>query len=441
MVAATIALVLLILANAFYVLVEFAAVGVRKTIVEQMAEEGNARAAMLHRIISSPPRLDTYVAGCQIGITVTSLVLGAIGQAAYASPLAGQLMLRGVQEVQAFSLSVTLVLLALVSLQVIFGELLPKSLAMRFPAKLAVYTVIPMRWSLGLFAPLLWLLNGSSNVLLRLFRIPARAHGHTLAAEEIDLLVEESHEGGLLEDVERERLHNVLRLAGRRAREVMIPRTRIYAVDVQTPEEELVEIAATSAFTRIPVYRETLDDVLGVVHVKDLLALSVSDEVPIDLSSLLREIPRVLTSTPVTQLLTDMRARHIQMALVVDEYGGTSGIVTLEDLLEEVVGDIPDEYAKDEELKPVELPDGRYRLSGSMLLSDINDQFHTNLSSLGADTLTGYVMGRLGRLPEVGDQLTVEGGAMEIETLRSGVVGTALFSPEAGTVEEDADDV
>jgi len=209
---------------------------------------------------------------------------------------------------------------------------------------------------------------------------------------------------------------------------VMVPRTQVFAVDVNTPPDELMGIAADSAYTRIPVYEDNLDNVLGVIHVKDLLAAALPESGAPDLREVLREVPRVLENIYVGRLLSDMRARHIQMSVVVDEYGGTSGIVTLEDLLEEVVGDIPDEYDKGSLPTVAALPDGRLRIPGRMLITDVNERLGLNLEHLEADTIGGLFMGLVGRVPEPGDTVEVEGCCMEVEEVGGYTVETLLLT-------------
>lgn len=441
MLTASLMICILIFINALYVASEFAAVGVRRTQIEQMATEGNLFARLLHPVISQTGRLDTYVAACQIGITLSSLVLGAYGQITVAVWLAGELEARGVfQAAGALPAASLATLLGLTVIQVVFGELVPKSVAIRYPARVALATVVPMKWSLVAFRPLVWLLNGSANVILAVFRVSPSNRRHIHLAEEIDLLVEDSHEGGLLDDSERARLHNVFRLSSKRVKEIMVPRTRVFAVDIATPADELKDLAAKSAYTRIPVYHEHLDEVRGVIHIKDLLALSLEPDECWDIERVLRPVPIVLENQPVKALLNDLRDRHFQMALVVDEYGGTSGIVTLEDVLEEVVGDIPDEYPKElvEGILPV--GDGRLRVPGACSISDLADYLDIALEYPDASTIGGLVMGLLGRMPRPGDTVSLSGVGFEVESVANDSVWWALVTPPVEK-EEEKDDV
>jgi putative hemolysin len=419
----------LIAVNALYVAAEFAAVASRRTRVEELADGGSSLARVLLPLVSSSRALDTYVAACQIGITLSSLVLGAYGQATVGRALAGRLQVSaGLSADAALTSAAALTLAGLVGAQVVLGELVPKSVAIRYPVPVALATAIPMRWSLWLFAPLTLLLNGSASIVLRLCRVPARPRLHIHAPEDIDYLVEESHEGGLLDDAERERLHNVLRLANRRVREVMVPRTRVFAIPADTPVEDLIRIATDSAYTRIPVYRGSLDDVLGLLHVKDLLAASAGPG-PVELERLLRDMPRVPESRLVVDLLSDLRDRHQHMALVVDEYGGTSGIVTLEDLLEEVVGEIPDEYEKGISDRVVPLDGGGFRVPGTLPLADLAELTGLEVEDSESDTVAGLVMERLGRIPGAGEEVDFGGWRFRVEAVDGHSLVSVLVAP------------
>lgn len=441
MLAAILVVVLLTLVTALYVAAEFAFVGVRRTRVDELAAEGNRWAEMVRPIVQDTHRLDAYIAACQVGITLTGLIVGAVGQSALGDPLGRALSASGMEPRSAKASAAVIVLLGLVAFQVIIGELLPKGIAVRYPAQVAMATVVPMRFSLRLLYFFIWLLNGSSNTILRLLGIPATAHKHVHGAEEIDLLVTESHEGGMLEEKERERIHNVFRLAERRVRDVMIPRIRVFAVSVDTTVHELMGIATESAYTRIPVYEDNIDHVLGVVHIKDLLAACTEGPERLQLRDLVREMPHVLESMSIKGLLSDMRARRIQMSLVVDEYGGTAGIVTLEDLLEEVIGDIPDEYEKDTPDQVSEIGERRWRVPASMTIESFNERFDLEIDYPNASTLNGLVMGLLGRMPELGDRVTVGGCALDVASVDGYAVQWVIATlPDKGAEELGANE-
>ncbi len=430
MLTAVFVIVLLLAFNALYVAAEFAFVGVRRTKIDQLAAEGKPLAKQVQPIIADSRSLDLVITASQIGITITSLILGAYGNWTVGKHLAHALSGTGLLERHAAeSLASVITLLTLISLQVIFAELLPKAIAMRYASSVAMATVIPMRWSLALMSWLIWIFTGIANLQLKALGLPATARKHVHQADEIDLLVAESHEGGMLEDAERQRLHNVFVFAGKRVRDVMIPRTKVFSVNIETPVDELLRLATSSPYTRVPVYEDSIDTVLGAFHVKDLLASSVRDGASLDIRKIIRPMPRLLESMMIRGLLSDMRAKRIQMSLVVDEYGGTAGIVTLEDLLEEVIGDIPDEYEKHLPVEAVQLADGRIRIPASMSISDANAMLGTDINYANANTIGGLVMGVLGRMPESGDRILTSGCELEVESLADHVVEWVILDP------------
>jgi putative hemolysin len=337
---------LLIAVNALYVAAEFAAVGTRRSRIRMLAQDGDARATWVLPIVEDAAKLDRYVAACQIGITFSSLLLGAFGQATLARDLAPALEdLGGWGEVAAQGIAALVVLLLLTTLQVILGELLPKSLALQFPTRALMLTVGPMRASLRVFAPFIWLLNGSGILLLRLLRAPQVSHRHIHSPDEIDLLIVESRDGGLLEPDEQRRLHQALRLSMYPVSTVMVPAAQVAAIDADAPLAEVVGEIVASPYSRLPVYRQSRDNLIGLLQTKDValaVAKGMADDTRLD--DLLRPIVRVRASTSADRVLTILREGRSQQAVVTDDHGGMVGIVTLEDVLEEVFGEVGDEF-------------------------------------------------------------------------------------------------
>src|SRR5688572_13647040 len=271
---------LLILANALYVAAEFGAVSVRKSKLQQLAEEGHRIAKRLLPIVEDPEELDRYIAASQIGITLASLILGAYGQAQLA-PIVAPLFegLGGMKAATAQSVSAAIMLVSLSVAQIILGEPVPKSLALQFPNQTTFATAIPVAWSLRIYRPFIWLLNGSGLAILKLFGV-GHSHRHVHSPEEIEMLIAESTEGGILEPEERKRLKKALELGARRARDVMVPAERMVSIDVDAPVEELFKLAAQSPFTRLPVRKGTIDSVVGIVHTKDVALRLVTGRPP-----------------------------------------------------------------------------------------------------------------------------------------------------------------
>jgi putative hemolysin len=395
---------LMILANAFYVAAEFATVSARKTRILRMAVEGNRLAQTLLPIVNNRTALDNYVAACQVGITVSSLVLGAYGQSTVAYVLAPVLAnLGNLAAPVAYSISAFTVLLGLTILQVVLGELFPKSIAIQYPEQMAIGLVIPMKWSLFVFKPFIWFLNGSGNLILKLIRVDhADGHSHIHSPQEIELLVSESHEGGVLDAAEQQMLRNAFRWRELLARHVMVPRTRLVAASTNSTVEALVDLACQAGFSRIPLYEKNIDNIIGFVHIKDLFRLRLADQQ--DSRQSLREIIYVPESLPIAEVWAILNKQGCYIAIVLDEYGGTAGLVTIEDLVEEIFGEVQDEF--DDELPLISSDkEGRIHLRGDLLISDVNEYLNLSLPHDEADTLGGLVFSELGRLPHLGDEI------------------------------------
>ncbi|HET6494657.1 MAG TPA: hemolysin family protein [Thermoleophilia bacterium] len=335
----------LLLANALYVAAEFAAVGARRHQIRLLARDGNRRAAWVLPIVEDTTRLDRYVAACQIGITFSSLVLGAFSQATLARDLKPLFVSLGdFSAVGAQTAAALVVLIALTTLQVVLGELLPKSLALQFPTRSLLLTVPAMRASLRLMAWSIWLLNGSGLLVLNLLRAPRLSHRHIHSPEEIDLLIAESRDGGLLEPDEQRRLHQALRLSMYPVSRVMVPHDHVVAVDADSPFETIVATVAGTAYTRLPVYRGDRQNIVGLLRTKEVALAAITRGDAARLDDVLQPIVTVAASTRADELLTILRERHSQQAIVLDDGGGMAGLVTVEDVLEEVFGEVSDEF-------------------------------------------------------------------------------------------------
>ncbi|WP_225411454.1 hemolysin family protein [Stigmatella hybrida] len=337
-------ILLLIAVNALYVIAEFAAVSLRATQLQPLAQRGNRRAAGLLKVLQDGAQLDRYVAASQIGITLSSLIVGAYGQATVALQLVPLFeRLGGLQPTAAHSAAAVSVLVLLTVLQVLLGELVPKAIALQFTLQAGLLTYPPMRLSLKLYAAFLKVLNGSALLLLRPFKVKPGGHRHVHSPEELDLLIEESHQAGVLASEEQRRLHRALRLGERSAADLMVPRKRIAGFDVRTSPEEVMRLATTSPYTRLPVYEGSLDKVLGLVHTKDLVNHFARHGSLPPLREVLRPLPVVRRGVRADQLLTLLREKRATQALVVGRGGRVEGLVSLEDVLEELLGRMGDE--------------------------------------------------------------------------------------------------
>ncbi|MCA9938962.1 MAG: HlyC/CorC family transporter [Anaerolineales bacterium] len=416
---------LLVLMNALYVSAEFAAVKSRKTRLVEMAAAGNTAAQRLLPLIMDGKPIDDYVAACQVGITVSSLTLGAYGQRVLAQglaqPLAQILPDLGINvspgvaaEALALSITIWVILLIITTLQVVIGELFPKSVAVQYPERVALATVTPMRLSLFLFRPLIWLFNGSGTALLKLMGIEHKEHGTVHSPEEIEILVTASTRGGLLEDEERQMLRNTLRLRDLTARQVMVHRTRLIAAPAESSVEDLLRLCIDEGYTRIPLYQESVDHIAGIVHVKDLFLLhtqGISDN-----QSIVRDVAYVPETMAIGEVWDTLRRTGQYMVIVFDEYGGTAGLITLEDLIEEIFGEFQDEFDREEDLF-TEDTEGRYHLRGDLLIADVNEYLQLKLPEEEADTLSGLILSTLGRVPQAGEEVTVNGTTIRVEKM------------------------
>jgi len=427
--AVTLVIIVLVLINTLYVAAEFSAVSVRRSRLEELARDGNRAARLLTTVIRDPAALDRYVAACQIGITLSSLVLGAYGQATVAEPLAPRLSAAtGLDAATAESVSVIGVLIALTVLQVIVGELVPKSIALQYPTKTALVTALPMRASLWLLRWFIAVLNGSGVSILRwLGMAPEGSHRHIHSPEELELLIAESRDGGLLEPQEHQRLHQALRLSLRSAGQLMVPRPAVVGLDLQWPSARILDAVIASPYTRLPVYDGSIDRTLGVVHVRDVATTFARSRNLDSLRGRIRPVPAVPESMSADQLLRTLRESRSHQALVVDEYGAVAGLITLQDVVAELLGEVRDEFQAGADAIQT-LPDGRLRLSGQLSLADAPDWLGRRWRS-EAHTVAGHVIRALKRLPRQGERLNVSGVEIEIERLEGRVPATLIVTP------------
>ena len=411
---------LMVFLNALYVAGEFAAVSARKTRIIQLAEEGNNLAKRLLPVLQQPHKLDNYIAASQVGITLSSIVLGIYGErqiapiiAPWIERLPFGLDASAAGTVAATGIATTLVLLFLTTLQVVLGELVPKSLAIQYPERMALATVLPVKLSADyLLKPLIVILNGSGNLLLKLLGMEAdHEHAHVHSPEEIVILVRESHRGGLIDADERQFLQNVFRSTNIQAGEIAIPRNRMVAAPIDRPLSQVLEMAAESAFTRIPIYEGDIDQIVGFVHLRDLFALHRTDP-NASLRSILRPVPFVPESLSLPGVWDRLDQAQSYLAIVFDEYGGTAGLLTREDLIEELFGELQDEF-DDERALVTPAGEGRVVVRGDMLIANLNDFLEADLPRDTASTVGGLIMDQLGRVPKVGD--TVQIGQIELQ--------------------------
>ena len=431
----------LLLIQALYVGAEFATLSSRRSRLAQMAGDGNRFARMILPVVEDPHTLDVYIAACQIGITISSLVLGFYGQSKLSGVVAPLLESAGINAPRAAeTLSAAVILLLLTGLQVVLGELVPKNIGVQYPERLALLTALPMRWSIVLFRPLIWFFNGSGRLILRLMGIsPTNEHVHIHSPEEIAMLVEESSAGGLLEAQEQRLIENTLWMRESTVRQMMVPRTRVLAAPADKPCEEMFTLLANSPFSRLPLYEGSIDNIVGVVHLKDLLCLrrtyhQTADTDCADVRQVMSPALFIPDSMQADEAFTLLQRKRYHVAIVLDEYGGTAGIVTLEDLIEEIFGEVQDEF--DQELAPFRgLPGNFVMVRWDWRIEELNELLDLHLPKDEAETIGGLVLNELGHAPEVGDQVAFGDVTLRVERVDGKAVSAVSLPATPDQVE------
>jgi CBS domain containing-hemolysin-like protein len=429
------AVALLVLANAFFVAAEFSLVAARRTRMEAMIRRGDRRAQAALAVMQNITR---YISGTQLGITLTSLGLGWVGEPALAEPFARLFagLPLALATAAAHGAAVTLAFILITFMHVVLGELVPKGLALLYPETLGRWLARPLTLFTVVTNPFIWLLNNSATGLLRLFGArPMSERERVHSPEEILMLVEQSRRTGDLGSQDARMIQGVFEFSEKNARNVMTPRTQIVALPLSLSLSEAADRVGAAGRSRYPVYRESLDDIVGTVHAKDILrALRSGGEQT--LQAILRPPLLVPGTREVEDVLADMKRQKVHLAIVLDEYGGTAGLVTMEDLLEEIVGQIYDEYDRPE-------PGGRPStvgptpiIPGAMEVTDVNRVYGLKIDYTDYTTIGGVVFGTLGRLPKTGDRVELSGTTFEVVEMEGRRVGkvrvTRPVTAEAG---------
>ncbi len=414
-------LVLVLVAiNAYFVATEFALVAVRRTRIEQRLRGGDKRARYVSQALDEP---DDFISAAQLGITVASIAIGYIAEDSIHALILPYLerihfALPWINAaVTGHVISTILTLMMVTYLHVVLGEQVPKMVAIQKAEFVALWTTRPTQIVGKIFRPFISIMSGSAAAIMRLFGMqPQGVHSVAHSPEEIRMLVEQSHQEGEIEAEQEQMLHGVFEFPEILAREIMTPRPDIVALDVNASMEEVVSLLIEEGHSRIPVYEENLDNIVGILLVKDLLPYMAGTKgEAFVLRDLLREPYFVPDTKRVSELLAELRMRSVHLAVVLDEFGGTEGIVTMEDLLEEIVGEIYDEYDVAEPEFTV-TPEGDIIVDGGTSIDEVNERFGMSLTSEDFDTIGGYIFGALGRVPESGDSVVVEGsGELRVE--------------------------
>ncbi|MCL7454756.1 MAG: hemolysin family protein [Anaerolineae bacterium] len=409
---------ILILLNGLFVAAEFSIIGVRPSRVEQLAEGGNRAARWVQQVVTDRRKTDRYIATAQLGITLASLGLGMYAEPAIARLIEDPLhdlfgLSGGAIHTVSFILSLSLV----TYLHVVVGEMVPKSLALQNAEGTVLFLTGPMRLAANVFSWPVTFLNRIGLLTLRLLGVPPPGSGSRLySLEELEIIVSESYAGGLLEEREQELVANILDFSEERVLQVMTPRPMMTAIPVTITEQELLQIYEDIPYSRLPVYEGDIDEIVGILHLKDFVRQQLSGAA-FELRNLLRKVSFVPETLPIKTLLASFRRQHDQMAIVLDEHGGTQGLVTLEDLLEEVVGEVRDEFDVGEEDPLVVVEPGYMIAQGTLQVEELEEYVYLGPHGYDVHTVGGLVMAALGRRPEVGDQVVLGDATLRVEAL------------------------
>lgn len=399
----------LVLLNGFFVAAEFAMVKVRGSRIDALVQEGNVRAKFARSIVNN---LNAYLSACQLGITLASLGLGWVGEPVVAVMLEPVMEKLGVPHLVTQTVSFIIAFSLITMLHITIGEQFPKTYAIRQSERVTLWSAAPMVMFYKLMLPFIWLLNGTSNWLLRKSGIePEAEHDSVHTQEEIRLLMQESHKSGLIDNTELTLVDNVFEFTETIAKEVMIPRTEMVCLYAHQPFETIKQTAIQEMHTRFPVCDPDKDNIIGFIHIKDLLRAPEELE---DIRTITRPLLSVPESMPISMLLRIMQKKKTEMALLIDEYGGTSGLVTVEDIIEEIVGEIQDEF--DEERPKIEQKDNfTSSVDGLVLIEEINDLFGLEIETDNYDTIGGWMYSQVETPPRKGQKALFEGFEFVIE--------------------------
>jgi magnesium and cobalt exporter, CNNM family len=416
----------LILLNAFFVAAEYGLVTARRTRLRELEAEGNRRARAVLTITAQPPR---FIAAMQLGVTLTSLGIGAVGET----------VLKDLFDPwMATILAIVFAFLIITFLHVVIGELVPKGVALQYSERVALAVSAPVRGFFVLFGPLIWILQKTTELILRALGLePPGADGDVHSEAELRMLLDRSQRHGEIEEGEQQMISKVFDFGDKEAADVMVPRPEVVALSIDLPPEEALEAVMESPYTRYPVYRESLDEIVGILHVRDLFAALMDRGIEqVRIEDLLRNAYFVPETKDLASLLAEFRAQNLHLAIVLDEYGAMEGIVTLEDLLEEIVGEIEDEFdLPSDGLERID--DRTVRISGTFPIDHFNEQMGTDLPAEDYHTVAGFVFGLLGRAPEPGDEVEHNGMRFRVDE----VEGTRIQRMTVTFLDEDRERV
>ena len=394
--------ILLVFMNGFFVATEFAMVKVRKSRIETLALDGDKNAKQTVKVVRD---LNSYLSACQLGITLASLGLGWVGEPAISKMLMPVLNLLNLSENTVHSISFILGFSIITALHIVLGELVPKSLAIISAEKIAMYTAVPLIMFYKVTYPIMWSFNHSTNLVLKIFGISqVDEHEAAHTDEEIKLLVEDSYKHGLIDQTELTFVDNIFDFSEKTVKEVMIPRTDMACIFIEDSFDDMINYALEEQLTRYPICRDSKDNVIGFIHIKDLYRLKFEGNENIE--EIIREIKFVPESLSISELFKTFKKEKSQMAIIIDEFGGTAGLVTSEDILEEIVGEIQDEFDDDGEEDIRKTENGSYVVDGKVVIGDINELLDTDIEDENIDTIGGWIYFQVESYPKVKEKVT-----------------------------------
>lgn len=408
---------ILLLVNAFFVAAEFAIVRARRTKIEQLTKDGNVDAKLALKALED---MNFFIAAVQVGVTIASIGIGWFGSPTVEKMLAP--ILENLPVAHAYlaqTVTAIVAFLVITFLHVVIGEQVPKCIALQYPERISLYVAKPMNVFMSISRPFVWILNVACNGFLKLFKVPINSAKIVHTLEDLDLLVDTSYDEGVLNETEKDMIHNVFNFSDLTAREVMIPRTDMVCVPIDMSFEDLNKVATENQYTRYPVYDGDIDHITGLIHVKDLYLLALKDEEqPVE--KLQRNIMLVPETMTMDNLVREFQKNKSQMAIVVDEFGGTSGIITLEDVMEEIFGDVQDEFDEEAEFDIKELKPNYYLANAMMRLDEFAEYFDVpveNVEDEDVDTIAGLVVKELGRIAQLDDVVKYDGFTFTVKEI------------------------
>lgn len=389
-------------------------VKVRSTRVDQLIEEGKPAAKAVKHVIT---HMDEYLSACQLGITITALGIGWLGEPAIKSLLDPLLTKMGVGSAVTPILSITIAFLIITFLHVVVGELAPKTVAIQKAEGVSLLTAKPMIWFYRIMFPFIWILNGSARLLVKMFGLHSVSeHEVSHSEEELRIILSESFKSGEINQTELTYVTNIFKFDNRIAKEIMVPRTEMISFSTEEEINDWVDVIKDVKFTRYPIYEGDKDNIIGLINIKDILLEQIKNndtDRELEISAFIKPVIHVIETIPIRDLLLKMQKEHTHMAILLDEYGGTSGLVTVEDIVEEIVGEIRDEFDMDEVADVTKVGEQHYIFSGKVLIPDVNDLLGTQLSDDDVDTLGGWILSKKFDVQE-GETLHSEGFAFKI---------------------------